>query len=1199
MTSGTAIISEQEAWDYKGALPFYDVAEGADAMIIAKAARGRNEGRGGLVVHVARDGARAAAMIEAIRFFAPDIAVMDYPAWDCLPYDRVSPSSSVSSRRMATLAMMADREPDGGPFIVVTSVNAVMQRTPPIDIIRSASFSAKPGEDIDMDALTAYLTANGYARSSTVREAGEFAVRGGLIDIFPPGSDEPIRLDFFGDSLESIRGFDAATQRTTRQLHKFELAAASEVLLTPDAISKFRQNYVATFGPAHDDPVYEAISAGRIHVGMEHWLPLFYDRMDCFFDFLQGSEKHKSGHSGSRALSNSGALIFTEYLSENAFDERFVSVEDYYNARSEDLVDGQGSDPKRKKSTRAEVGNPFASPAYRPLKHDALYMDRGEWLSALALVDVRTLSPFTAPHNKRSFSVKAKIGRNFAAERAAETLNIFDALSQHMTKLQESGKKPILACWSEGSADRMRSVLSDHGVSVRHLENGSALNSEDKTACTVILGLETGFETDHYAFISEQDVLGDRIVRKARRKRADNFLTEASSLSLSDLVVHVDHGIGRYEGLETLEIQGAPHDCLLLVYAGGDKLFLPVENIDLLSRYGSDGGESQLDKLGGAAWQGRKAKMKARIKMLAEQLIKIAAQRAMKKAEEIIAPEGAYDEFCARFPYEETEDQLNAIEAVMDDLAKGSPMDRLVCGDVGFGKTEVALRAAFIAALSGRQVAVIAPTTLLVRQHYKNFIDRFKGFPVKIGQLSRMVSAKSASETRAGMSDGTVDIVIGTHALLSKQTKFRELGLMIVDEEQHFGVKHKERLKEFRADTHVLTLTATPIPRTLQLAMTGIRDLSLIATPPVDRLAVRTTVGPFDPLVAREVLLREHYRGGQSFYVVPRVSDLADVGDFLDNHLPELKYKTASGQMSSGELEDIMTAFYEGQFDVLVATTIIESGLDIPAANTLLVHKSDMFGLAQLYQIRGRVGRSKQRAYAYLTVPARKKLTPGAERRLKVMQSLDTLGAGFTLASHDLDIRGAGNLLGEEQSGQVKEVGVELYQHMLEEAVAELKDGGGNVEESWSPQINIGTSVLIPDHYVADLDVRMALYRRLGDVTEQEEIDGFAAELVDRFGPLPAEVNYLMDIVAIKGLCRKVGVAKIDAGHKGAVVTLRNNEFSNPAGLIEFISHSPLDVKLRPDQKIVFKQEWKDERARLKGCRRVLDILLDIAKDVK
>ncbi|MCI5044069.1 MAG: transcription-repair coupling factor, partial [Aquisalinus sp.] len=798
----------------------------------------------------------------------------------------------------------------------------------------------------------------------------------------------------------------------------------------------------------------------------------------------------------------------------------------------------------------------------------------------------------------RSFDFGARQGRSFAAERSAGNLNVFDAVNQHIKSLQDSGKKVIIAGWTEGSADRMGTVMRDHHIplSPSVVKWREALAEAKESAALVALGIEYGFETDNLAVIAEQDILGDRLVRRRSKKRADNFLTEASSLSIGDLVVHVDHGIARYEGLHTVDVGGAPHDCLNLVYAGGDKLYLPVENIELLSRFGSDDPNAQLDRLGGAGWQNRKARLKDRIKMMAAELIKIAAQRETKKAESLSPPSGAYDEFCARFPYAETEDQENAIQDVLDDLLRGRPMDRLVCGDVGFGKTEVALRAAFIAAMSGQQVAIIAPTTLLVRQHFRNFSERFAGFPLQVQQLSRMVSTKDANDIRKGILDGTVDIVIGTHALLSKSTKFNNLGLVIVDEEQHFGVKHKERLKEFRADTHVLTLTATPIPRTLQLSMSGIRDLSLIATPPVDRLAVRTSIGPFDPVVARETLLREHYRGGQSFFVAPRIADLNFISEFLTEQVPEVKFKVAHGQMAAGELEDIMNAFYDGKFDVLVATTIIESGIDVPSANTLIVHRADMFGLAQLYQIRGRVGRSKARAYAYLTTSARKKMTAGAERRLKVLQSLDTLGAGFTLASHDLDIRGAGNLLGEEQSGNIKEVGVELYQHMLEEAVASFREGGA-LEETWSPQINIGAAVLIPDTYVEDLDLRMSLYRRLSNLTEQDELDAFGAELIDRFGDLPAEVEHLLEIVAIKSLCRRAGVAKIDAGPKGAVVSFRNNEFANPAGLVEFIASSPYDVKLRPDQTLVFKQAWPGEKQRLKGCRKILMLLIDIAEN--
>jgi len=1165
MVSGVAQIGAETAWRMDGRLPVYGAPEGADAMAVADAARARN----GLVVHIARDGARAAAMIQALRFFAPDIAVFEFPAWDCLPYDRVSPSSAVSSRRMAVLAAIGSLK-DAGAFIVVTSVNAATQKTPPRDVIKSAAMSLAPGASMNMDDLTRYLSTNGYARSSTVREAGEFAVRGGLVDIFPPGADEPVRLDFFGDSLESVRAFDAATQRTTRQLTRFDLSAASEILLTDETITRFRTGFVKAFGAAGDDPLYEAISAGRVHAGAEHWLPLFYDGTDTLFDYI------------------ADGLVFTDHMANEAADARFAAINDHYEARAED------AEAARPRSSE------FSAPAYRPLKPDFLYLTPDEWGTRLGNANLRPLSPFAPAENERCYNLAAKVGRSFAAERAAEKTNVFDAVCKHADALGKGGKKAIIACWSEGSADRMRTVLGDHGAGdIAHAADWPAVGASDAGLQTAVLGLETGFETADTAFISEQDILGDRLVRRSRKKRAENFLTEASSLSVGDVVVHVEHGIGRYEGLKTLEVQGAPHDCLYLVYHGGDKLFLPVENIDLLSRFGSDDPGQQLDKLGGAAWQGRKAKMRARIKMLAEQLIAIAAKRAMQMADEMAPAMGSYDEFCARFPFAETEDQENAIADVIEDLAKGKPMDRLVCGDVGFGKTEVALRAAFVAAMTGRQVAVVAPTTLLVRQHYKNFVDRFKGFPVKLGQLSRMVTGKEASAVRDGLASGQVDIVIGTHALLAKTIKFRDLGLLIIDEEQHFGVKHKERLKEYRGDTHVLTLTATPIPRTLQLAMSGIRDLSLIATPPVDRLAVRTTVGPFDPVVARETLLREHYRGGQSFYVAPRIKDLNDIAEFLRDEIPELKFKIAHGQMGSGELEDIMTAYYEGKFDVLVSTTIIESGLDIPTANTMVIHHADMFGLSQLYQLRGRIGRSKQRAYAYFTTSARKKLTEGAERRLKVMQSLDTLGAGFTLASHDLDIRGAGNLLGEEQSGQVKEVGVELYQHMLEEAVAELREGGGAVEEAWSPQINIGTSVLIPDTYVADLDVRMALYRRLGGLENEAELDGFAAELVDRFGPMPSEVDHLLEIVAIKMICRRAGIAKIDAGPKGAVISFRNDQFVNPAGLVMFISQSPYDVKLRPDQKFVYRQAWPGEKLRLKGARKIAGIIAEIAAEAE
>ena len=637
--------------------------------------------------------------------------------------------------------------------------------------------------------------------------------------------------------------------------------------------------------------------------------------------------------------------------------------------------------------------------------------------------------------------------------------------------------------------------------------------------------------------------------------------------------------------------------CLELVYADEAKLFLPVENIELLSRYGSEGSDAVLDKLGGVAWQARKAKLKKRLLDMAGGLIRIAAERLTRHAPVLTTPEGLYDEFAARFPYDETEDQMTSIEAVRDDLGAGRPMDRLVCGDVGFGKTEVALRAAFIAAMNGVQVAVVVPTTLLARQHFKSFTERFRGLPVRIAQASRLVGSKELALTKKEVAEGKTDIVVGTHALLGASINFANLGLLIIDEEQHFGVKHKERLKELKSDVHVLTLSATPIPRTLQLALTGVRELSLITTAPVDRMAVRTFISPFDALVIRETLMREHYRGGQSFYVCPRLADLSEIHDFLKSDVPELKVAVAHGQMPATELEDIMNAFYEGRYDVLLSTTIVESGLDVPTANTLIVHRADMFGLAQLYQLRGRVGRSKVRAFALFTLPVNRTLTGMAERRLKVLQSLDTLGAGFQLASHDLDIRGAGNLLGDEQSGHIKEVGFELYQQMLEEAVAELKGDEDIADSGWSPQISVGTPVMIPDEYVPDLHLRLGLYRRLGEITELSDIDAFGAELIDRFGPLPLEVQHLLKIVYIKSLCRTANVEKLDAGPKGVVVQFRNREFPNPGALVGFIAKQGIMAKIRPDHSIFFQRDFPTPEKRLAGAAVVMTQLAGLAKN--
>ena len=737
-----------------------------------------------------------------------------------------------------------------------------------------------------------------------------------------------------------------------------------------------------------------------------------------------------------------------------------------------------------------------------------------------------------SPFGKADGAEGLDIGGRPAPILAGQALAAFDAFAELKTKWAASGRTVVLAAWSAGSRERLTLMLREHGIrDVQAVANADEARALPKgMVALAVLGIERGFVLDRMALVAEQDLLGQRIARPPkRRKRADQFIADATEIAAGDLVVHQDHGIGRYDGLETVVVNGAAHDCLRLLYDGGDKLFLPVENIDLLSRFGQETDGVSLDKLGGASWQARKAKAKNRIQDMAAGLIRLAAERQMRDAPMLTAEDGAFAEFCARFPYTETEDQAKAIADVLEDFAAGKPMDRLICGDVGFGKTEVALRAAFVAAMAGTQVAVVVPTTLLARQHYRAFSARFEGLPVKVAQLSRMVTAKEATAVRAGLADGSISIVIGTHAVMAKTVSFSELGLLIVDEEQHFGVAHKERLKQLKADVHVLTLTATPIPRTLQLALTGVRDLSLITTPPVDRLAVRTFIMPYDSLIIREAIAREKFRGGQIFCVVPRLEDLEPMAVRLREIVPDIKTVMAHGRLAPTELERVMTEFGEGKYDVLLATNIVESGLDMPAVNTLIIYRADMFGLAGLYQLRGRVGRGKQRGYAYLTWPVHHRLSVAAEKRLEVMQTLDQLGAGFTLASHDLDLRGAGNLLGDEQSGHIREVGIELYQQMLQDAVNAIRAEGSKkkaVDRDWTPNINLGLPVLIPETYVSDLPVRLGLYRRIGGLMSDAESEALAVELVDRFGKLPAEVENLLETVALKRACREAGVEK-------------------------------------------------------------------------
>lgn len=1148
----------------KKSLTLSSVARGAQPLVLADLARASK----GRAVFIAADGAAMRAVSETAQFFAPELEIIEFPAWDCLPYDRASPALSVSARRLAALhSLQAGKR---GSQLVVTSVNAVLQRVLTPFRIRESVRLFKRGTEIGHDSLTHLLQRQGYSRTDTVIDAGEFAVRGSIFDIFPSGLEQGLRLDFFGDELESLRLFDSGTQMSTGVLEEHLLLPASEALLDDDTIKRFRGRYRELFGAAATgDPLYQAVSDGRRQAGMEHWLPLFEEKLSTLFDHFSPDDQ-----------------IIIDGGANSASDERLKDIGDYYRLRQEAAGQKAGS--------------------YRPMAEDTLYLTRSEYESTLASWPVHKTSIFAEPPGETTVDFGFTSARDFSAERARGD-NIYTAAAQHLQTLAKNGKRPLLATYSTGSRARIASILSEAGTETLLADSwqealGLSVRKGSGPAKPVamVLPLENGFANEQMELLTEQDILGDRLVRrKKKRKDADAFLAELSALNTGDLVVHSDHGIGRYLGLEPIAAGKSEHDCVKLEYAGGDKLYIPVENLEVLSRYGSSEEFVQLDKLGGEAWQRRSARLKERIQEIAGELMKTAAARALRKAPVMSADGSSFNQFADRFPWEETDDQDRAIADVLADLESGRPMDRLVCGDVGFGKTEVALRAAFVAAMNGQQVAVVAPTTLLARQHYTGFAARFEGFPLKVGRLSRLVPAKEMADTRRELAAGTMDVVIGTHAILSKSTQFKDLGLVIVDEEQRFGVTHKEKLKQLRADVHVLTLTATPIPRTLQMAMAGLRELSTIQTPPVDRLAVRTYVMEWDDMVMREALLREHHRGGQSFIVVPRIADMAGVEEWLHKHVPEIKAISAHGQMSPTEVEERMGAFYERKYEVLLSTTIVESGLDIPTANTIIIHRADRFGLAQLYQLRGRVGRSKLRAYAYLTHPKDQALSEVAEKRLKVLGDLDSLGAGFQLASHDLDIRGAGNLLGDEQSGHIREVGFELYQSMLEDAIMAVKAGDTGLERDTSklsPQITVDAPIMIPEDYVPDLTVRMALYRRLNNAQDKAEIEAMAAEMIDRFGALPQATSNLIRLIEIKHQAITANIAKIDVGARGTLVSFDKDYFPDGPGLIAYVDRLAGTAKLRPDMKLVINRAWNDPASRLNGLYQLTKGLSNIAK---
>ena len=1110
-----------------------EVPEGSESLLVNEISKNIDNN----IFIIARDLKRYQQIKDGLDYFVNN-DVLFYPQWDCVPYDRISPNKLITSKRLETLSILSNGECKNK--IILTTIQASCQRTLSINEIKNKFILLKPGEIVDINNLVSFFVNNGYTKTSTVREHGEFSIRGGIIDFFSP-LNNPVRLDLFGNNIESIKSFDLISQRSTELLKEVLVYPASEIALNDKTIENFRINFNKKFGSQKEKiKIYESISEGISYPGMEHWLPFFYNKTNTIFDYTDDP------------------IIILDHLYENSLEDFLLTVTDHFQSRKE-----------YDENKLSKIENKYYSiePSY-------LYQEKEEYKKNLASKNCVKISPFKKPNAK---NLNGKVTSKYSNIKSQRNVSSsYEGLKKDIDSYIRENKKIIFACSSAGSSERVAKILINNGVlnDLKTLESFNDIN-QDNIYITV-LNLNNGFHFEDYIFISEQDIFGEKFYRPRIIRKAENFIREISSVMPGDAVVHVDHGIGRFENLSTLEINNAKHECLLIKYANDDKLYLPVENIEVLSRYGSEISDQMLDKLGGLSWTTRKENLKKKIKFLAEELISVAAKRQLSKAEMLNVPEDFYEEFCSRFSFEETSDQLNAINDVQGDLEKGLPMDRLICGDVGFGKTEVALRASFLAAMSGKQVSLLAPTTLLARQHFETFKDRFKGFPINISELSRLTPKKESVIKE--INSGSCDIVIGTHSLLGEKISFNDLGLLIIDEEQHFGVKHKEKIKKLRDNIHVLTLTATPIPRTLQLAMTGVRDLSIIASPPIDRRAIETYVFPNDPLVVKEALLRERYRGGQSFYVVPRVSDIEDIEEYLKEFVPEINYITVHGQMPSKQIEDRINDFYMGSYDVLISTTIIESGLDIPNANTLIIHRSDMFGLSQLYQIRGRVGRSKVKAYAYLTYKEHKKLGKKALKRLEVLQSLDSLGAGFNLASYDLEIRGSGNLLGEEQSGQIKEVGIELYQNMLEETIEELKNTNQKIKNNqWSPKISLPLSVFIPEDYISDLTIRMEIYKRLSSISVEEEIDEIAAELIDRFGSLPREVETLIDTIGLKNLCKQTNIEKIDCGKNGFLISFKNNTFSNPTELVKYIYKNENYISIRPDQRLFVKLDQEKE----------------------
>ncbi len=1107
-------------------------------LVISEAARSAP----GIVVAVTPDTASATRLEYELRFYNSGVGalpLLGFPDWETLPYDTFSPHQDIISERLATLQRLPQLEQG----ILILPVATLMQRIAPRGYIDAHSLALDAGEQLQLEAMRGRLERAGYRCVSQVMEHGEFAVRGSLLDLFPMGSRKPFRIELFDDEVESIRIFDPESQRSEEKVEQIRLLPAREFPLDEAAIRRFREAYRSRFeGDPQKSVVYRDVSNGLAPPGIEYYLPLFFEESATLFDYLPDS-----------------TILFT--------------------------LDGVDAGAER---FREECQERFQVAQYhiehQPLPPAELFLDLPTLFGGLKRFPRTELQHFE--HDQRH-------GGNFSTEQPP-LLTLDPRAEEPSARLRSFAAgfdgRILFAAESPGRRENLLQLLRGCGIQPQAVESWREFIDGSVHHGIVVAPLEQGLllRDPAIAVIAETQLYGEQVMQRRRRKGRkgdpDAVVRNLVELQPGAPVVHEEHGVGRYLGLQKLTVGGFEAEFLTLEYASGDKLYVPVASLHLISRYSGGGEQIPLHKLGSGQWEKARRKASEKIRDVAAELLEIYAKREARSGHRYPVDEAQYGAFAAAFPFEETPDQQDAIDAVLADMRSDKPMDRLICGDVGFGKTEVALRAAFVAVMAGRQVAVLVPTTLLAEQHAQNFRDRFADWPVRIESLSRFRSGKEQNTVLKGLEDGAVDIVIGTHKLLQSSIKYKQLGMVIIDEEHRFGVRQKEQFKALRAEVDVLTLTATPIPRTLNMAMGGLRELSIIASPPARRLAIKTFVQEWNPELVKEACLREIRRGGQVYFLHNEVESIEQIANDLEALLPEATLRVAHGQMRERDLERVMSDFYHQRFNVLVCTTIIETGIDVPSANTIIMNRADRLGLAQLYQLRGRVGRSHHRAYAYLMIPSKRNMTKDAVKRLEAIESIEELGTGFTLASHDLEIRGAGELLGEEQSGQIHEIGFSLYNELLERAVKALRDGHEPELERpllHGTEVDLGVPALLPDDYLPDVHSRLQIYKRIANATSVEELDELQVEMIDRFGLLPEAAKNLFAITTLKLRATPFGIVKIELGDKGGRITFTPEPDIDPMQLIKLLQTKPQEFRLDGQERLKVIKPLPDKAARI------------------